>query len=83
LICASFLDLKAVQKLSRLRLTFHQKIDEKSRFFSMQAINNCPGRGGVVLVIVSANRTEDRGFESRRDVRFCGQVTLQCCSLLT
>jgi hypothetical protein len=39
-----------------------------------------PGRRGV-QVIVSANRTDDRGFESHQGVRFLGIYTLQCCSL--
>jgi hypothetical protein len=39
-----------------------------------------PWRLGVV-VIISANKTEDRGFESRQGVRFLGLYTLQCCSL--
>jgi hypothetical protein len=34
-----------------------------------------------VAVIASANGTEDRGYESRRGVRFLGLKTLQCCSL--
>jgi hypothetical protein len=32
-------------------------------------------------VIVSANGTEDRGFESRRGVRYLKLFILQCCSL--
>jgi hypothetical protein len=38
--------------------------------------------GGVVyiVVIVSANITEDRGFESRQGVRFLGLYTLHCCN---
>jgi hypothetical protein len=35
-------------------------------------------RPGVV-VIASANGTEDRGFESRQGLRFAGFFTLQCC----
>jgi hypothetical protein len=32
-----------------------------------------------VVVIASASRTEDPGFESRQGVRFLGINTLQCC----
>jgi hypothetical protein len=39
-----------------------------------------PWRRGVV-VIVNANRTEDRVFEPRRGVRFLGLYTLQYSSL--
>jgi hypothetical protein len=31
------------------------------------------------LVIASASRTDDPGFESRQGVRFLGLDTLQCC----
>jgi hypothetical protein len=34
----------------------------------------------VTLVISSASRTEDPGFESRQGVRILGLATLQCCS---
>jgi hypothetical protein len=34
-----------------------------------------------VVGIVSANRAENRGFESRRDVSFLGLYTLQFYSL--
>jgi hypothetical protein len=37
-----------------------------------------PWRRGIV-VIASASRTEDPGFESRQGVRFLGLYTLQCC----
>jgi hypothetical protein len=33
-----------------------------------------------LVVIVSASRTEDRGFESRQGVRFLGLSTFQLCS---
>jgi hypothetical protein len=34
-----------------------------------------------VVVIVSADETEDRGFEYHQGVRFLGLNTLQCCSM--
>jgi hypothetical protein len=43
-------------------------------------IRHQPWRLGVV-VIVAANITEDRGFESRQGLRFLGLNTLQCCSM--
>jgi hypothetical protein len=39
----------------------------------------CPGSVTYVVVIASASRSDDRGFESRRGVRFLGIYTLQCC----
>jgi hypothetical protein len=38
-----------------------------------------PWRRGI-LVIPSAYRTEDPGFESQQGVRFLGIYTLQCCN---
>jgi hypothetical protein len=40
-----------------------------------------PWRRGIVMhvVITSAYRTEDPGFESRQGVRFLGSYTFQCC----
>jgi disulfide bond formation protein DsbB len=32
-----------------------------------------------IVVIASASRTDDPGFESRQGVRFLGLNTLQCC----
>jgi hypothetical protein len=32
-----------------------------------------------IVVIASAYRTKDPGFESRQGVRFLGIYTLQCC----
>jgi hypothetical protein len=37
----------------------------------------------AVVIIVSANRTEDRGFKSLHGVRYLGRYALQCCSLVT
>jgi hypothetical protein len=37
-----------------------------------------PWRRGIV-VIASAYKTEDPGFDSRHGVRFLGIYTLQCC----
>jgi hypothetical protein len=41
-------------------------------------LNRMPWRRGIV-VIASASRTEDPGFESRQGVRFSGLYTFQCC----
>jgi hypothetical protein len=38
-----------------------------------------PWRRRGIVVIVSAYRTEDPGFESRQCVRFLGINTLHCC----
>jgi hypothetical protein len=40
---------------------------------------NGPGGMAYVVVIESAYRTEDHGFESRQGVRFLGIYILQCC----
>jgi hypothetical protein len=48
-------------------------------FYHKRRLSQKPWRRGVV-VIVSANRTEDRGFEYRQEVRFLGLYKLQCSS---
>jgi hypothetical protein len=47
----------------------------------INTVSILPWRRRGILVIESASRPEDRGFESRRGVRFLGTYSLQCCFL--
>jgi hypothetical protein len=51
----------------------------KKCFVQTKVGETCPGGRRGIVVIASACRTEDLGFESRQGVRLLGIHTLKCC----
>jgi hypothetical protein len=63
----------------------HNKVSLKAHQISVSRNKLCPGGGVVyVVVIVTANVINYRGFESRHGVRFLGLCTLHAvlCNLI-